>query len=182
LIPILFIYLKFEKSVNIFLILCLRKLKDCSGARCIRAFLSKYRKRKLFTACKKNKLIASNRGRQLNITFYRYTRLSSRAHLLFQLWTCSLCIQFKNKNKNFFCGFRKFSKIEFCLEKFLKIRSFVNIPWGPARSYTQFGPDRFSRFGVYRIQTADRQTPPRQAKYIYRFKTKYFFFRKTKFQ
>ena len=36
-----------------------------------------------------------------------------------------------------------------------------NLPWGYMRSSTNFGPDRFSRFDVYRIRT-DRQT-----KYIY---------------
>ena len=40
----------------------------------------------------------------------------------------------------------------------MKIWSSINLPWGHARSHTKFGPDRFSRFDVYWIQT-DKQTP-----------------------
>ena len=48
----------------------------------------------------------------------------------------------------------------------MKFWSFINLPWGHVRSKKKFGPDGFSRFDVYRIQT-NKQTP-RQAKYIYR--------------
>ena len=40
---------------------------------------------------------------------------------------------------------------------FFKICSSINLPWGHARSHKKIGPDRFSRFDVYWIQT-DRQT------------------------
>ena len=43
----------------------------------------------------------------------------------------------------------------------------INLPWGPLRPHTKFGPDRLSRFDVYWIQT-NKQTD-RQAKFIYRF-------------
>ena len=42
----------------------------------------------------------------------------------------------------------------------------TNLHWGHARSPNKFGPNRFSRFDVYWIQT-DRQ-PDRQAKYLCR--------------
>jgi len=58
-----------------------------------------------------------------------------------------------------FHGFSKFNENQIL---FKKIRSFITLPWGHVRSYTKFGPDRFSRFQVYWIQT-DRQRP---AKYI----------------
>ena len=47
----------------------------------------------------------------------------------------------------------------------MKICSSINLPWGQARSYKKLGPDRFSRFDVYWIQT-NKQTD-RQAKFIY---------------
>ena len=40
--------------------------------------------------------------------------------------------------------------------------------WGHLRLHTKFGPDRFSRFDVYLIQTTNRQID-RQAKFIYRY-------------
>ena len=52
----------------------------------------------------------------------------------------------------------------------MKFWSFINLPWGPYMSHKKFGPDRFSRFDVYWIQT-NKQTnrhPDRQAKFIYR--------------
>ena len=39
----------------------------------------------------------------------------------------------------------------------MKILSFINLPWDHMMSHKKFGPDRFSRFDVYWIQT-DRQT------------------------
>ena len=50
-----------------------------------------------------------------------------------------------------------FQKQNFDGGKFLKIRSSINLPWGQVMSHKKFGPDRFSRFDVYWIQT-DRQT------------------------
>ena len=43
---------------------------------------------------------------------------------------------------------------------FLKFWLPINLPWGHVKSHTQFGPDRFSRFDVYWIQT------DRHAKYV----------------
>ena len=70
-----------------------------------------------------------------------------------------------NKTKQKFCGFYKensldfqsFQKSIFVRRKFLKIRSSINLPWDHVMSPTKSGPDRFSRFDVYWIQT-DRQT------------------------
>ena len=39
-------------------------------------------------------------------------------------------------------------KSNFVGGKFLKFWSFINLPWGQARSNKKFGPDRFSRFDV----------------------------------
>ena len=47
----------------------------------------------------------------------------------------------------------------------------INLPWDHVMSHKKFGPDRFSRFDVYWIQT-DKQTnrqTDRQAKFIYRY-------------
>ena len=52
-------------------------------------------------------------------------------------------------------------KSNFVRGKYLKIRSSINLSWGHVRSHEKFGPNRFTRFDVYCIQT------PRQAKYIY---------------
>ena len=65
-------------------------------------------------------------------------------------------------NKKKICGFSKknavdfqnFQKSNFDGGKFLKILSSINLPWGHVRSHKKFGPDRFSRFGVYWIQTS----------------------------
>ena len=43
---------------------------------------------------------------------------------------------------------------------FLKIRSFINLPWGHVMSHKKFGPDRFSRFDVYWIQTNKQTDKP----------------------
>ena len=51
--------------------------------------------------------------------------------------------------------------------KFLKFWSFISLPWGHVMPHPKFGPDQFSRFDVYWIQT-NRQTPG-QAKVIYRY-------------
>ena len=77
---------------------------------------------------------------------------------------------------NNFCGFffsnwriKKRKIPTFSSNICLKFWWSINLPWGHERSHTKFGPDRFSRFDVYCIQThiqTNRQTP-RQAKYIY---------------
>ena len=51
---------------------------------------------------------------------------------------------------------------------FFKFLSFITLPCGHVMSHKKFGPDRFSRFDVYWIQT-NKQTnrhPDRQAKGI----------------
>ena len=66
---------------------------------------------------------------------------------------------------------KDFQKWNFDGGKFLKIRLSINIPWGHARSHNKLGPDRFSRFDVYWIQTdgqTDRQTDKQTSKvYMY---------------
>jgi len=72
----------------------------------------------------------------------------------------SMCIhrktnqkKFADLNKNFvhFQNFHKFNEIRILMET--NIWNFINLPWGRVRSHTKFGPDRFSRFDVYWIQT-----------------------------
>ena len=61
---------------------------------------------------------------------------------------------FMKKN---YVDFQNLMKIEFCWRLIFKIL-ITHKPFPcHARSYTKFGPDRFSRFDVYWIQT-DRQT------------------------
>ena len=40
--------------------------------------------------------------------------------------------------------------------KFLKVWSFINLPWGLVRSHTKLWPNRFSSFDVYWTQTDTR--------------------------
>jgi len=68
-----------------------------------------------------------------------------------------------------FRGFLKFQKPNFVRGKFLKIRSSINLSWGQERSHNKFGPDRFSRFDVYWIQT------DRQAKFLGRIAPIFYF-------
>ena len=77
-----------------------------------------------------------------------------------------------NKNKKFrgfskknVVDFQNFQKSNFDGGKFLEIRSSINLPWAYVMSHKIFGPDRFSRFDVYWIQT-NRQTN-RQTSQIY---------------
>jgi len=74
------------------------------------------------------------------------------------------------KNLNFFY------KIKNLQNTFFKIfLSFINLSCGHVMSHKKFGPDRFSRFYVYWIQTN------RQAKFISRLqKEKYFLKIRTK--
>ena len=51
------------------------------------------------------------------------------------------------------------------LSFFLQFWWSINLPWGHVRSNTKFGPNKFSRFDVFRLQT-NKQTP-KQAKYIW---------------
>ena len=53
--------------------------------------------------------------------------------------------------------FQNFQKSNFDGGQFLKIRS-TNLPWGHARLHKKIGPDRFSRFDFFWIQT-NKQTP-----------------------
>ena len=69
---------------------------------------------------------------------------------------------FLKKNSRIFKIFKNFTKIKTFKHKFLKFLLFINLPWGYVMSHKKFGPDRFSRFDVYWIQTN------RQAKFIYR--------------
>jgi len=62
---------------------------------------------------------------------------------------------------NFFTKLKTFKK-----HIFKKILSFINLSCGHVMLHKKFGPDRFSRFDVYWIQT-NRQTP-RQTSQIYR--------------
>ena len=97
-------------------------------------------------------------------------------HLLFQLWTVSLCKHCKRKTNKYFADFikiiswiLKIFKNRILLEaNFSKLS--INLPWGHVRSHKKCWPDRFNSFDVYWIQT-DRQTnkqTDRQAKFIYR--------------
>ena len=59
--------------------------------------------------------------------------------------------------------FQNFQKSNFDGGKFLKIRSFINLPWDHMMSHKKFGPDRF------RVLTLDTNgQTDRQAKFIYR--------------
>jgi len=49
---------------------------------------------------------------------------------------------------------------------FCEFLSFINLPCGHVMSHTKFGPDRFSRFDVYWIQT-DRHPDKKQTSQIY---------------
>jgi len=87
---------------------------------------------------------------------------------------------FKNKEKKLFADFKKkiadfqefnlFYKLKTFKTHFLKFLSFINLPCGHVMSHKKFGPDRFSRFDVYWIQTnrqTDRQTD-KQTSQIYK--------------
>ena len=79
----------------------------------------------------------------------------------------SPCKQITKKN---FADFQNFQKSNFDRGKFLKILSFINFPWDHMMSHKKFGPDRFSRFDVYWIQT-DKQTNKQTSQiYIQRWK------------
>ena len=72
--------------------------------------------------------------------------------------------------KKSFVDFQNCQKSNFDGGKFLKTRSTINLPWGHARLHKKFGPDRFSRFDVYWMQTKNKtnKQTDRQAKFIYR--------------
>jgi len=66
-----------------------------------------------------------------------------------------------------FGGFSKFNEKLIVRGKFLKIWSFINLLWGHVRSHAKFGPDWFSRFDFYWMQTGrhpDRQTDKQTSK------------------
>ena len=56
-----------------------------------------------------------------------------------------------------FQNVQKFNEDRILMDKYLKFLSFINLPCGHVMSHIKFGPDRFSRFDVYWIQT-NRQT------------------------
>ena len=72
--------------------------------------------------------------------------------------------QSRKKFRGFLKKIREFSRFYNFLQKknfkhnFFKFLSFVNLPCGHVMSHKKFGPDRFSRFDVYWIQT-NKQTP-----------------------
>ena len=68
------------------------------------------------------------------------------------------CLHFKTKKKKNFQEFKFFTKLKTFKRHFLKFLSFINLPCGHVMSHKKFGPDRFSRFDVYWIQT-NKQTP-----------------------
>jgi len=95
-----------------------------------------------------------------------------RAHLLFKLWTCSFCLHFKTKKKILrifktkiadFQEFNFFTKLKTFKTHFFL--SFINLSCGHVMSHKKFGPDQFSRFDVYWIQT--NRHPNRQAKFTF---------------
>ena len=58
------------------------------------------------------------------------------------------------KQNKIFAFYKRISYIFKILKiEFLKIWLSINLPWSQARSHKNFGPDRFSRFDVYWIQT-----------------------------
>ena len=63
--------------------------------------------------------------------------------------------------KRNFVDFLKCSKIKFWWRLFENSIISINLHWGSARSHTKCGPDRFSRFDVYWIQT-DSETIKQQ--------------------
>ena len=65
-----------------------------------------------------------------------------------------------------FRGLIKFNEIEFCWRPIFESLIIHRPSQGHVRSHKNVMSDRFSRFGVYWIQT-NKQTP-RQAKYAYR--------------
>ena len=68
---------------------------------------------------------------------------------------------FLKKNLRIFKIFKNFTKIKSFKHKFLKILSFINLPWAYVMSHKKFGPDRFSRLTFIGYKQTDRQ-----AKYI----------------
>ena len=78
-------------------------------------------------------------------------------------------LTFQNKEEKILRIFKNlnfFTKLKHLKHIFIKFLSFINLPCGHVMSHKKFGPDRFSRFDVYWIQT-NGQTD-RQAKFIYR--------------
>ena len=100
-----------------------------------------------------------------NQFLFTLTRLLGRFVPMFYL-NCEhvLYVYIVKQNKN---NSRIFTKnlVDFDGDKYLKFWSFINLPCSHVRSHKKFGPDWFSRFDVYWIQT-NRQTD-RQAKFIW---------------
>ena len=100
----------------------------------------------------------------IKLSIYKGTRNWGRFAPIFyficenKIHRASPCKQITKKN---FADFQNFQKSNFDRGKFLKILSFINLPLDHMMSHKKFGPDRFSRFDVYWIQTdkqTDRQT------------------------
>ena len=69
---------------------------------------------------------------------------------------CSFCLHFKTKKKNklrIFKNLNFFTKLKTFKTHFFKFLSFINLSCGHVMSHKKFGPDRFSCFDVYWIQT-----------------------------
>ena len=89
-----------------------------------------------------------------------------------------------NKNKKC-CGFSKKNSWIFKIfknrilmgGKFLKILSFINLPWAYVMSQKKFGPDRFSRFDVYWIQTNKQTDTMTSQIYIYIYMNVLFYYK-----
>ena len=64
--------------------------------------------------------------------------------------------------------FQNLMKVEFCWRKIFENLIIHKPSLDHVMSHTKFGPDRFSRFDVYWIQT--KKQTDRQAKFIYRSK------------
>ena len=97
------------------------------------------------------------------------SRLLGRFEPIFYL-NCEhvLFVYILKQRRKKFSGFLK--KIKTFKTLFLKFLSFINLPWGSVRSQKKFGPDRFSRFEVYWIQTnkqKDKQTNRQTERQIY---------------
>ena len=106
---------------------------------------------------------------------YTYTRLLGCFAPIFYL-NCEhvLFVYILKQRRKRFCGFLKkksrilnnfnlFTKLKTFKTHFFKILIILKPSCGHVMSHKKIGPDQFSRFGVYWIQTN------RQAKFIYRY-------------
>ena len=88
-----------------------------------------------------------------NTSYWTFkTRLLGRFAPIYHFHCKHVLFVYIEKKKKF-ADFQNYQKSNFDGGKFLKIRSSINFPWGHVMSHKKFGPDRFSRFDVYWIQT-----------------------------